>query len=290
MTDVSNIVGASNHRVQVFDSEGNFLVRFGTRGTGDGQFAYPVGLAVDEAGLVYVADNFNHRVPVFRVDVDGDGLLGNQDADNDRDGVPDVDERRARPAGLAAPRGEDSDLDADGLPNENDLDADGDGIPDLVEGGGVDANGDGLVDDPDDANGDGLADSVDSDQGGRSLKLPDTDGDGTPDFLDPDSDGDGITDATEAGGRDDNANGILDENEDADRDGLADSVQASAGGVPLPDSDHDGTPDYLDARTSSGGGGGGGGCAVAAGQVSPAAIALYLIAAALLAARRRARR
>jgi sugar lactone lactonase YvrE len=291
VSDLTNIVSASNHRVQVFDSEGNFLARFGTRGTSDGQFAYPVGMAVDAAGLVYVADNFNNRVPVFRVDVDGDGLIGNQDADNDRDGILDVDERRARPA-LAAAASEDSDLDGDGIPNQNDLDSDGDGIADVVEAGGVDADGDGLVDDPSDANGDGLADAVDSAQGGRSLPLPDTDDDGTPDFLDADADGDGITDATEAGGRDDNANGILDENEDLDRDGLADGVQASVGGVPLPlpDSDDDGKPDYLDDTSSSGGGGGGGGCAVGRGQISPAAIALYLIAATLIATRRRARR
>ncbi|MEO0469281.1 MAG: FG-GAP-like repeat-containing protein [Bacteroidota bacterium] len=40
----------------------------------------------------------------------------------------------------------DFDTDGDGIPDREDLDSDNDGIPDLIEAGGIDANGDGLVD------------------------------------------------------------------------------------------------------------------------------------------------
>jgi DNA-binding beta-propeller fold protein YncE len=40
-------------------------------GTGEGQFNYPQGLAVDTVGNVYVADTFNHRIQVFS----GEGIF-----------------------------------------------------------------------------------------------------------------------------------------------------------------------------------------------------------------------
>ena len=42
-----------------------FLVKWGSRGDGDGHFERPSGIAVDGAGNVYVADRDNHRVQVF---------------------------------------------------------------------------------------------------------------------------------------------------------------------------------------------------------------------------------
>ena len=125
-----------------------------------------------------------------------------------------------------------------------DLDSDDDGIPDAVEG------------------------------------IGDTDGDGTPDFMDTDSDNDGIPDADEevrvpplsgndvdgdgiddvldvdqTGGSDDNGNGIDDALEpsdidgdgvpdhldaDTDADGIADIIEGNG------DTDNDGIPDYRD--------------------------------------------
>ncbi|MDB4285659.1 6-bladed beta-propeller, partial [bacterium] len=52
-----------NHRVQVFDSNGNFLWKFGGYGSGDGRLYYPVDMALDGAGNFYVAD-FG-RIQVF---------------------------------------------------------------------------------------------------------------------------------------------------------------------------------------------------------------------------------
>jgi hypothetical protein len=42
-----------------------FLTQWGTKGTGDGQFNQPMGIAVDKAGYVYVSDFWNHRIEKF---------------------------------------------------------------------------------------------------------------------------------------------------------------------------------------------------------------------------------
>lgn len=51
------IVGErGNHRIQKFDPTGEFLMKFGSEGSGDGQFSKLEHIAVDQAGNVYVAD------------------------------------------------------------------------------------------------------------------------------------------------------------------------------------------------------------------------------------------
>jgi len=50
------------HRIQKFDSNGNFISAFGSYGTGNGQFQYPTGLAVTGGGEVFVVDYGNKRV------------------------------------------------------------------------------------------------------------------------------------------------------------------------------------------------------------------------------------
>ena len=53
-------------RVQLFDSQGTFLRKWGTtRGAGNGQLDFPIGIKVDSRGLVYIADGGNHRIQVF---------------------------------------------------------------------------------------------------------------------------------------------------------------------------------------------------------------------------------
>ena len=54
-----------NHRVQKFDSNGNFITEWGSYGSGDGQFNEIYGLAVDSPQTVYVADHWNHRIEKF---------------------------------------------------------------------------------------------------------------------------------------------------------------------------------------------------------------------------------
>src|SRR5262245_9461033 len=42
-----------------------FVLQWGSQGTGDGQFNFPAGVAVNSAGQVYVADFGNHRIQKF---------------------------------------------------------------------------------------------------------------------------------------------------------------------------------------------------------------------------------
>ncbi|MEM7161020.1 MAG: Ig-like domain-containing protein [Bacteroidota bacterium] len=177
------------------------------------------------------------------IDTDGDGILDTVDLDDDNDGIPDtVEEATASNGG---------DTDNDGIPDSLDLDSDNDGIPDIVESGGIDTDGDGIVDDQLDADRDGIPDAVDVDftlgtdanmdgiddsaQGGT-----DSDGDGIQDTDDPDANGDGMDD-------DDNVQNPVDfdgdgtpdfQDLDSDNDGLNDVIEANDGDASIdPDGD-----------------------------------------------------
>ncbi|MGB8164256.1 MAG: hypothetical protein WCF14_04520, partial [Nitrososphaeraceae archaeon] len=54
-----------NNRVQKFTADGQFVTKWGSSGSGDGQFNGPMGLTVDPSGYVYVVDIGNKRVQVF---------------------------------------------------------------------------------------------------------------------------------------------------------------------------------------------------------------------------------
>ena len=59
------ISDSSNDRVQKFDSSGVFISKWGTSGSGDGEFSYPWGITVGPDGRIYVADWRNDRVQRF---------------------------------------------------------------------------------------------------------------------------------------------------------------------------------------------------------------------------------
>jgi len=56
----------SNLRVQKFSSDGTFIIKWGSYGSGDGQFSNPKGIAVDTSNNVYVVEP--HRVQKFSSD------------------------------------------------------------------------------------------------------------------------------------------------------------------------------------------------------------------------------
>ena len=76
------VADTSNNRIQKFDSKGNFLSMWGDFGTGDGQFRFPVAVAVGDSDNVYVADSSNYRIQKF----DSDGTFitkwGSQGSDD----------------------------------------------------------------------------------------------------------------------------------------------------------------------------------------------------------------
>ena len=49
----------------VLDPDGKTILAWGSKGDKPGQFRSPAGIAVDEEGMVYVADTGNHRIQVF---------------------------------------------------------------------------------------------------------------------------------------------------------------------------------------------------------------------------------
>ena len=71
------VLDAGNHRILVFDADGNYITRWGKFGSEPGTFDFGDGLkilrglnfsgsvCVDEEGYIYVADVFNHRIQKF---------------------------------------------------------------------------------------------------------------------------------------------------------------------------------------------------------------------------------
>jgi sugar lactone lactonase YvrE len=57
--------GYTNTRVVKFDKQGKYLMAWGTKGTGPGQFNLPHSIAIDSRRRVYVADRSNSRVQIF---------------------------------------------------------------------------------------------------------------------------------------------------------------------------------------------------------------------------------
>ena len=51
-----------HHRVTIFDSSGNFLDKWDTKGSGPGEFNGPAGIAIDSNDNVYIVDQHNSRV------------------------------------------------------------------------------------------------------------------------------------------------------------------------------------------------------------------------------------
>ncbi len=61
----SYVTDYSNNWIQKFASNGAFIMRWGTLGSGNGQLNQPMGIAVDAARNVYVTEKGNNRVQKF---------------------------------------------------------------------------------------------------------------------------------------------------------------------------------------------------------------------------------
>jgi tripartite motif-containing protein 71 len=60
-----NVYVSTENIIKKFDSQGNFLMKWGGAGVGEGEFILPTGVAVDAQDNVYVADFSNRRVQKF---------------------------------------------------------------------------------------------------------------------------------------------------------------------------------------------------------------------------------
>lgn len=60
----------------MFNQEGEFMLKFGSNGEGNGQFNAPTGVAVDSNGNIIVADWGNSRIQVGGRAMDLGGAIG----------------------------------------------------------------------------------------------------------------------------------------------------------------------------------------------------------------------
>jgi DNA-binding beta-propeller fold protein YncE len=59
------VTDTNHQQVQVFDSSGGFIFKFGKKGDAKGQFQFPYGIAGDKDGNVYVADLYKGDISIF---------------------------------------------------------------------------------------------------------------------------------------------------------------------------------------------------------------------------------
>ncbi|MFK8037571.1 MAG: hypothetical protein AB8B74_04725, partial [Crocinitomicaceae bacterium] len=157
----------------------------------------------------------------------------------------------------------DLDSDLDGVPNSRDLDSDNDGIMDVVEAGGTDPDGDGIIGTGiiTDTDGDGLSNITDTDDNttvlpgdgpGTALAIPNTDGVAGPDYLDIDADNDGIPDNIEG---QPTVGYVAPSGNDTDMDGVDDSYDDDNGGTAILPTNTDlaDNPDYIDLDSDNDG-------------------------------------
>src|SRR5271165_270144 len=55
----------NHNRIEEFNTNGLYVTQFGSSGSGNGQFSYPTGVAIDASGNIWVVDYGNNRVEEF---------------------------------------------------------------------------------------------------------------------------------------------------------------------------------------------------------------------------------
>lgn len=88
MDSKSNIIvtdqKTGKHRVQVFDSKGNFLRSFADEGSEPGQINWPHGLAIDSKNRILVTDVANNRVNLYNRSGKYEKALGQNSPNSDK--------------------------------------------------------------------------------------------------------------------------------------------------------------------------------------------------------------
>ena len=59
------VCDSGNNRIQVFERNEKFVVKFGTEGSNLGKFKSPWSVAVLSNGRIVVSDFSNHRIQIF---------------------------------------------------------------------------------------------------------------------------------------------------------------------------------------------------------------------------------
>ena len=67
-SDTLYVSDQHTQRINLFDREGTYLGNWGTRGSGDGEFSEPCGVAFDTEDNLYVADTGNNRIQKYTKD------------------------------------------------------------------------------------------------------------------------------------------------------------------------------------------------------------------------------
>ena len=61
------VASGGDNNIKLLDPQGNELIQFGSSGSGDGEFNFPSGIALDSSGNVYVGEYFGNRVQKFNL-------------------------------------------------------------------------------------------------------------------------------------------------------------------------------------------------------------------------------
>jgi hypothetical protein len=72
---VSTQLRSANHRVQKFSPEGIYLMTFGRRGQGPGEFYNPDSIDIDAQGVLYVMDALQSRIQTMTPTGAGDRTI-----------------------------------------------------------------------------------------------------------------------------------------------------------------------------------------------------------------------